>query len=377
MQHRKPAAAQAPTCGRRAAARLRARAELLSALVAFAVVLAGAAAVLEWVVPEVVDPNYFIRVQYLRRSQAAGPGPRRLVVALGSSLTYHGLDAASLDEPLSQALGEPVTVLNMALPNHLYSTQLLMWRRLQRDGVRPDLLLVEVLPALLIGDHPLQVDELRMPANRLCWSEFKVVEPYRGSLRPEMSREVALSIAGSLYTRRFAVAQALAPDLVPCADDNNSPLVWKVDWQPPTPPPEVRARLLEGAHRFCAPLLAGFQPGRCEIVRQLLASAKATGVTTALVVMPDGPALHSWYPPEVWSRIQAWLDAMVAEYGVEVINARDWFGREEDFYDSHHMLPPAAERFTERLGREHLLPLLRRQCREWPGTRYEDLHACE
>jgi hypothetical protein len=363
-----------PASGRRRAVAQRARAELLSGLVALAVVFAGVAALFEWVFPDVVDPNYCLRLRQLRRTEAAARGPRRLVVALGSSLTYQGLDAAALDRPLSEAMGEPVTVLNMALPNHLFATQLLTWRRLQRDGVRPDVLLVEVLPALLI-DESLHVNELRLPANRLCWADMKVIRPYRGDTRPHLKREVGLAVAGSLYTRRYAVAQALAPDLVPSVDDNNGQLVWMLKGRPPTLPAEVRARLLETARANCTYLLREFRPGRFATVRELLASARTAGVPTALVIMPDGPALHTWYPPGVLDRVETCVNTLAIEYGAEIINARDWFDDEEDFYDSHHMQSPAADRFTERIGREHILPLLRRQCHQWPGTQYEDLHA--
>ncbi len=68
---------------------------------------------------------------------------------LGSSRTCHGLAADELHERLSRELGRPVSVVNAGLPGSGPFTELLLWRRLRRDGVRPDLLLVEVLPGLL------------------------------------------------------------------------------------------------------------------------------------------------------------------------------------------------------------------------------------
>jgi hypothetical protein len=91
--------------------------------------------------------------------------------------------------------------------------------------------------------------------------------------------------------------------------------------------------------------------------RDLLGLCRREGIPTALVVMPEGPVFRSWYPPRTWALVREFLDDLGREYRVGVIDARDWMA-EEDFIDSHHLLPQAAELFSARLGHEALAPLL-------------------
>jgi hypothetical protein len=44
------------------------------------------------------------------------------------------------------------------------------------------------------------------------------------------------------------------------------------------------------------------------------------------------------------------------DYGLPVIDAREWMG-EEDFIDGHHLLPDGAAAFTRRFGAEALAPV--------------------
>ena len=56
--------------------------------------------------------------------------------------------------------------------------------------------------------------------------------------------------------------------------------------------------------------------------------------------------------------VQTSLDELAAEYGVPVLDAREWM-TEDDFSDSHHLTCAGATRFTERLAVEELAPWLR------------------
>jgi hypothetical protein len=260
-----------------------------------------------------------------------------------------------------------VSAVNFGFPSTGFVTDLLTWRRFQRDGVRPDVLLIEVMPSLFVEDTPEQMKEELMPANRLTFFELGVLEPYRGGARPDLGREVALADATALYSRRYAMTRAVVPSLVPAVDDDRKPFFWVANRPliPFEPPAEERAKALAWAHTQYAETLADYRPARCEGLRRLLTSCRDEGVTAALVVMPEGPVYRSWYGPETWPRIEAWLYEIGREYGVEVINAREWMD-EVDFKDSHHLLPAAADRFTERLAREHIVPALRRRGQAQP-----------
>src|SRR4051812_9913784 len=93
--------------------------------------------------PELTDPRYGCRLRTLQARRAAEPH-RPLVLALGSSRTEVGLRPElmppSTDGPL---------VFNLARGGTSQVMNLLTLRRLLADGVRPDWLLLEVLPACL------------------------------------------------------------------------------------------------------------------------------------------------------------------------------------------------------------------------------------
>ena len=79
----------------------------------------------------------------------------------------------------------------------------------------------------------------------------------------------------------------------------------------------------------------------------------------ALVLMPEGPSFRALYPARAWPEVRAWVGSLSARQAAPLVDARAWLP-EEEFLDSHHLLPGGAARFTRRLGREFLLPLLRR-----------------
>jgi hypothetical protein len=80
-------------------------------------------------------------------------------------------------------------------------------------------------------------------------------------------------------------------------------------------------------------------------------------VRVALLLMPEGSEFRSWYPPHVEVDLSARLADVGERFDAAVIDARAWLD-DGAFSDSHHMLPAAAEVFSQRLGRA-IVPLLR------------------
>ena len=81
----------------------------------------------------------------------------------------------------------------------------------------------------------------------------------------------------------------------------------------------------------------------------------------ALVLMPEGPAFRSWYSPEALRDAKNWVEQLGRDNDAPVIDAREWLAKEEDFTDSVHLVWDGANRFTDRLGQEIIIPLLRNQ----------------
>ncbi len=238
-------------------------------------------------------------------------------------------------------------------------TELLLWRRLRRDGVRPNLLLVEVLPGLLSEARTVyEGSGKRMPADRLRWTDLSLLERYQSGARPDLRRDVALAETATLYTHRFGILHALAPFLL---SDHGASLVALPGpaFMPNDPSPGERAKALDFARRQYVPTLPQADPdgpaGR--VLRELLASCRQARVPVALVLMPEGPTFRSWYSAGTLPKVRQWLEQVCREDGAGFVDAEEWIG-EDDFLDSHHLLHRGAVKFTERLGREYLLSAL-------------------
>src|SRR5262249_19735689 len=121
---------------------------------------------------------------------------------------------------------------------------------------------------------------------------------------------------------------------------------------------EVRRRT-NATRAIYFPLLQDFHVAAISdrATREFLDLCRQEGIRVALLLTPEGSEFQSWYPPDAWPRLTTYCADLAREYGVPVVNARDWLS-DGDFSDSHHALLPAAETYTRRLGREVLQPLL-------------------
>src|SRR5688572_31310551 len=130
----------------------RARSAVVSAVVALLALNAWFA----WLVhrrPDLRDPLYYAKEELLvGRYFQAGPTDRVTVVALGSSRTANGFHPPTVEAEVTAATGRPCLAFNCALPGGGALTQLLHLRRLLAAGVRPDVVVVEVNPAVM--DEP-------------------------------------------------------------------------------------------------------------------------------------------------------------------------------------------------------------------------------
>jgi hypothetical protein len=338
----------------------RARSAVLVGLLAFAALQAGLALAVERWLPELRDPYYVYKAARLRR-RLATDRPRPLtVVMVGSSRTTFALKGGDVEAGLSREVHAPVAVYNFGLIGAGPLTELMTLRRLLADGVRPDLLLVEIHPCLLAGDVPGEVK--RLTAGRVYRRELSFLARY-GAPRRELRRDWWLSELVPWYAHRFALVSRTVPNLLPWQlrqdlfrDADNSG--W-VESPLPPPTPEVRRRGLDQARREYYATLQNFRLGKgpCSAMRELLATCRREHIGVALVWVPEGPTFRSWYTPEAEARTRAFLKQCGRAYGVPLIDARDWVP-EEEFTDSHHLRPLGARRFTERLAREALPPLL-------------------
>jgi hypothetical protein len=352
--------AAAPRVRRRRQAR-RACAALLWGAAAAAALQLGLAWAVEAALPQVRDPGYGARVARLRGRLAGDAG--RPVVVLGSSRSLFGYQTDRMEGLLSRELGRPVVVANFAVTGGGPATELLTCRRLFKDGVHPDLVLVEVLPVLLGCARPEEMSEQRLPTDRLRRSDLALVERYGGDRAGRVRREWQQGLLNPCYSHRVGVLRNLAPGLVP-GDPRGPSMLLAEDSLgqvhiPDDLSDEFRARAMKQMRLDYAAALAGFRLERtpCDCLRAVLGECRRHGAPAALVLMPEGPAYQSLYPPPVWREITDWLAALSQETGAPVFSARDWFG-EDAFIDSHHLLGSSGDAFTDRLAREYVAPAL-------------------
>jgi hypothetical protein len=197
--------------------------------------------------------------------------------------------------------------------------------------------------------------------SRLRRADLDVLENFAGEHRPGLRASWKSEWFNALYAHRLTLMSRLSPSLVP--------FVFQTGPHPlpedPTTPPQLyteadRQLRLEESRGAYGKYLRRFELGGtcCRCLRELLICCRAEGVPAALLVLPEGPEFRSWYGPGADDQVWCWLHCLSRDFDVPLLDAHCWLN-EDAFIDSHHLMPGAALPFTQQLGRELLLPLLR------------------
>ncbi len=266
-----------------------------------------------------------------------------LVLMLGSSRTGLAFHGKRLEATY------PVAAFNYGIPAAGPVTQLVTLDRLLASGVRPSLLLVEVLPAMLQdqGGPPREAGWLY--ADRLTSAERATVIRH-GFPAAAVNKRWRESVLFPAYALRFQLMCRINPSALPW------PL--RFDWSrgadecgygslvDQTPEPADRARRFAQTKAEYEAILRDYRPGGPAIaaLRELLDRCRDAGVPVRLVLMPESGEFRALYGPGADARLAAVLPA-------DVVDAREWLP-DDAFNDGHHMLARGAEAFTDRLGRE-------------------------
>jgi hypothetical protein len=315
--------------------------------------------------PELRDPEFSSVLAGVRAHIAEAPD-RPLVLVLGSSRPANALRPSVVRTALAD--GEPApTVCNAALlwggPLH----ELLVFRRLLAEGVRPDALLVEVFPPMLTQQGGFS-EESFITARGLEWSDGPLVYRYFAQRWGGLWRWVQEG-AAPVLCHRARVLEQFAPDFLP---RHEGPIVFWPDcgrrdpgeagWLP-TPPRGSDAdfqRRVDTAREPMRQALEAFQvrPAADRALRELLDECRRRRIRTALVLMPEHSTLRALYTPTTHARLESYLSRLRQEYELSVFDTRDWVA-DEDFFDMPHVLPRGAGSFSQRLGHEVLRPWLK------------------
>src|SRR5262249_30236172 len=123
--------------------------------------------------------------------------------------------------------------------------------------------------------------------------------------------------------------------------------------------PEERRRCVERDRTEYSFYWDGFRPGgpAGAALRESVALCRREGIAVAPLLMPEASEVRRWYPPGAGAALDDLPGALRRDFGVPVIDAREWVA-DAGFADSHHLLPAGAAAFTGRLGHEVIVPLL-------------------
>jgi hypothetical protein len=264
--------------------------------------------------------------------------------------------------PLPTAAGDDCLPFNFGHVGGGPVMNLMQVHRLLADGVRPDWLLLEVMPAFVSHEGwqfiSLHTAARDFPALRGHMPWYHLYGDYlvrRLELGPKYPGEVL---------RRIAPAWAPAPLTEPT---RLLPLGGCPTLKDDVAPAD-RERLTALAAGHLHDRLRRFRisPRGDRATRALLDVLRHSGVRTVLVLLPEGPTFESWYGPGGRELVGQYCADLGREYAAKVVDARRWL-TDADFYDSHHVLRRGAEAFTDRLGRDVLRPYL--AARVGPGGR--------
>jgi hypothetical protein len=354
----RPPAADFPSAPAPRHPRRRARASVLAGLGFSAFFTLALNLALDTVRPEWRDPEYGHRLKRLKpRAQAADGRP--VVVALGSSRSQMGLSPRHLG--LGDGPASPI-VFNFAVAGGGPVHEVLNLRRLLDNGVKPDYVLIEVLPPVLAGHSP--AEKLILPA-RLGYADFARIAPYTED-PAKLRREWAWDRIAPFHTLRLYLMSHMAGSMLHWKSRQD--FLWeqmKPDgWMPyffKEVPAEKRAKGIAEVHAQFAGYFPNYHiaPIPDRAYRDLLELCRSHGIRAAFYVMPEAPAFRSWYPPGSRELAMQYLAGLTREYGTPVFDASDWVPDETAYADAHHLLRHGAEAFSARFGKECVGPWLR------------------
>jgi hypothetical protein len=273
------------------------------------------------------------------------------VLFLGSSRTGLAFDALRADDRL-----DGVSCFNFGLPAAGPVCELLTLNRVLAAGVRPTLVLIEVLPAMLHESPAGPRERAFLAGDRFSAGEVRTAVRF-GFPRDETTTRWATARLAPWWAYRFPLWGRVAPSWlgydVRCdwgrtADAGG----WNVPIRDEVTDDERLAGDARARDEYGAPL-AVLAPGggAADALREILATCRAEGIAVRLVLLPESTTFRALYGPGVDDRLLAFLKGMDAP----LLDLRDWMP-DSAFSDGHHLLRPGAVAFTERLAADVIAP---------------------
>ncbi len=280
------------------------------------------------------------------------------VVFLGSSRTLHGFAAGELTHietgdvatTGSRGLSQPVVAYNFGARGFGPVGTLLNLRRLLDAEVRPDLVLIEVMPPWLASGM-VELAPDRIAPGSLSFAEVQFIDQFATS-RTELWGEWAWSRALPCVAQRARMLSLVEPNLLVEKEriefiDLDAHGFDRLDESYPVAVRDAGRKAMEHEYHD---LLQNFQLGDLQrnALRHTLQLCKRENLPCVLVYAPEGPAMQRLYPPAVLASIEHLVVDLSHEFEAPVIDGRHWLP-EDAFLDSHHPMRPGAVQSAQHL----------------------------
>lgn len=330
-----------------------ARASLGWSLLALGLIHFGLTALVCWGPAEFHDPLYGEKLQRLRARMERAPEGTPLVLVLGSSRALTGLNAQLLEKRLTESGRRPAVIYNFAVPGGGPVTELLLLHRLLDDGVRPDLLILEMWP-VFFAETAIAGNLEWLESHGIGLAERNWLATY-GPLANPRSVTTISGMVVPWYRHRFALLRCFARRMMPR-------IPWGVlsaefdeaGWEAiagERPKPEVYSRLVEADKKAIEPFFQTdrLSPASCRVVNDLLKVTERHGIRVVLTMFPEASDLRAWCPDDYRSRVMTALQASCQEHGLDLIDGHDWLP-DEQFFDPVHVMASGANDFTDQFA---------------------------
>jgi hypothetical protein len=280
---------------------------------------------------------------------------RPLLLVVGSSRIGEGFEPELLPV-LQNAWGERALPFNFS---HLAAgpiMNLVNVRRVLAEGIHPRWIVLEMAPTCLSHESssmPLTMSAAGdLVALQRYFNPWEVWGIYlRGRVNP-------------WYKHRMGLLQEYCPSLATEATESDEvhlePLGGDRHWLAVhAVAPEERNRRTAVVRKIYYEDLQHYRvQATCDrATRDLLALCRQQRIPAILLMTPEGTEFRSWYSPQAREEVDRYMAGLAREFGVPVVDTRDWCV-DGEFTDSHHLLQPGADRYTRRLGQEVLVPFV-------------------
>ena len=300
-----------------------ARDVLLWSLAIYALAALALNVLMYWWCPDLSASVHRVKWPQLRQT-AAEASDRPLILTLGSSRMDAAFQAGRLDG-VPGPDGRRLAAYNFSIPGAgpLHEFQYL--RDMLDEGIRPDLLVIEVLPPLFSAPHHHLISEEEWGvADWMSLHQFRLMRPYFAGPGRKLGGWIAARLAPAFTYRRALQALMELPMLPP---EDRRPVPYVHDrWGCRCPnhlTPKQRTSCVVMARDY-VPSLNRFRlgDGPRRALRDLLKCCNREHIKVVLVLMPESTEFRGWYRPECLTAMDQMLAQMRAEWGVPTIDAR-------------------------------------------------------